>query len=163
VIRRRVGGLGGDDLTTPVKRVVGASAVMAVATVLALNVSGANSGFGLLARVVLAVVVGVLAYVATAGFLASRHARRTANDRARRSGTRPGATLPPSPVGRRSAPGRSSPEPFRGRLRDDSVDPPYRHLRPVGRGPEGDAAPGQVDRPGHEEEDSDGPDTGGNR
>ena len=67
VIRQRVGGLGGDELTIPVKRVLGASGVMAVATVLALNVSGAPSGVGLLARVVLAVVVGLVAYVATAG------------------------------------------------------------------------------------------------
>ncbi len=58
VIRRRVGGLGGDDLTVPVRRVLAASAVMAVTTVLAVNVSGAPSGVGLLARVVLAVVVG---------------------------------------------------------------------------------------------------------
>jgi putative peptidoglycan lipid II flippase len=163
VIRRRVGGLGGDDLTTPVKRVVAATAVMAVATVLALNVSGADSGFGLLARVVLAVVVGVLAYGTTAGFLASRHARRTARDQARRTGPRSGTTLPSSPGARRSSPRRSSPEPFRGRLGADPVDPPYRHLRPVGRGPGDDATPGQSDQPGHEEEDSDGPDTGGNR
>ena len=45
---------------------------MAVATVLAVNVSGAPSGFGLLARVVLAVVVGVVAYVAAAAVLAER-------------------------------------------------------------------------------------------
>ena len=77
VIRRRVGGLGGDDLTTPVKRVLAASAVMAVAVVFALNVSGATSGFGLLARVVLAVVVGVVVYVAAAAVLAERDARRS--------------------------------------------------------------------------------------
>jgi putative peptidoglycan lipid II flippase len=163
VIRRRVGGLGGDDLTTPVKRVVAATAVMAVATVLALNVSGADSGFGLLARVVLAVVVGVVAYGATAAFLGARHARRTARDRADRAGRR--AATPPAapPVARRSSTGHSSGDPFRGRLDGDPDVPPYRHLRPVARGPGGDAAPGQVDQPGHEEEDSDGPDTGGNR
>ena len=78
VVRNRVGGLGGPDLTTPVKRVLGASGVMAVATVLALSVSGATSGVGLLARVVFAVVVGVVAYVATAGLLGARAARRVA-------------------------------------------------------------------------------------
>ncbi len=88
VVRGRVGGLGGDDLTTPVKRVVGASAVMAVATVLALNISAAPSGFGLLARVVLAVVVGSLAYVATAGILGAREARRTTALRAARARAR---------------------------------------------------------------------------
>ncbi len=72
VVRQRVGGLGGDDLTTPVKRVVSATAVMAVATVLALSVSGAQSGLALLGRVVLAVVVGVVAYVATAAALGAR-------------------------------------------------------------------------------------------
>ena len=39
---------------------------MAVATVLALNVSAATSGFALLGRVVLAVVVGLVSYVAAA-------------------------------------------------------------------------------------------------
>jgi putative peptidoglycan lipid II flippase len=72
LIRNRVGGLGGDDLTTPVKHVLAATAVMAVLTVLALNVSGSTTGFGLFARVVLAVVVGIGGFVATAGLLAHR-------------------------------------------------------------------------------------------
>ncbi len=76
VVRQRVGGLGGDDLTTPIKRVLAASAVMGVATVIALNISGAPSGFGLLARVLVAVVVGALAYVAAAALLAARAERR---------------------------------------------------------------------------------------
>ena len=47
VVRQRVGGLGGDDLTTPVKRVLAASAVMAVVTVVVVDLSGAPSGWGL--------------------------------------------------------------------------------------------------------------------
>ena len=101
VVRRRVGGLGGDDLATPVKRVLAASVVMAVATVLALNVSGATSGPALLGRVVLAVVVGVLAYGATAAVLGARHARRVVErragtDRHPPSGHRPAVRLPGS-------------------------------------------------------------------
>jgi len=163
VIRRRVGGLGGDDLTTPVKRVVGATAVMAVATVLALNVSGANSGFGLLARVVLAVVVGVAAYGATAGFLANRHSRRSPADRSGRAVRRPGSPPGGAAPGRRSSAGTASRDPFRGRLDRDPADPPLRHLRPVGDGPGRAVDPGSEHQPGHDEEDTDGPDTGGNR
>ena len=44
---------------------------MAVATVLAVNVSGADLGVALLGRVVLAVVVGALAFVGTTVVLAS--------------------------------------------------------------------------------------------
>ena len=76
VIRARVGGLGGDDLTVPLRRVVIASGAMAVVTVLAVNVSGASSGFGLLVRVVFAVVLGGVTYVATAAFLGARDASR---------------------------------------------------------------------------------------
>ncbi len=81
LIRNRVGGLGGDDLTTPVKHVLTASAVMAVLTVLALNVSGSTTGFGLLSRVVLAVLVGIGGFVATAGLLAQRGDRDSPPDR----------------------------------------------------------------------------------
>ena len=128
VVRRRVGGLGGDDLTTPVKRVLAASAVMAVATVLALNVSGAPSGFGLLGRVVLAVVVGVVAYVAAAAVLGERDGPAIGRSR-RDRGTRRAA---PARSGRidesepdtdgdddPNGPAETHPsEPFRGRLDD---------------------------------------------
>jgi putative peptidoglycan lipid II flippase len=147
VVRRRVGGLGGPDLTTPVKRVVGASAVMAVVTVLTINISGADSGVALLGRVVLAVVVGASAYAATAAVLGTRAARRTEELR----------TAPP--VGS----GHHSPEPFRDRLETPSDDPPYRHLRPVSYPPGDDAAPAEPSQPGDDEEDFDGPHTGGNR
>ena len=80
VIRHRIGGLGGDNLTRPIKRVIGASAVMAVITVLAVNVSSSTHGVGLLARVVLAVVAGALAYVVTAGIAGSRADRRSGPD-----------------------------------------------------------------------------------
>jgi putative peptidoglycan lipid II flippase len=154
VVRIRVGGLGGPDLTAPLRRVVGATGVMAVATVLALSVSGATSGVALLVRVVFAVVVGVVAYVATAGLLGARRARRTRAER-----PRPPAGPPPPPAGPPS--GSAAPEPFHGRLDDQSGGPPYRHLRPVGIPAEDE--PEQELRSGDEEEDLDGPDTGGNR
>jgi hypothetical protein len=176
VVRNRVGGLGGPDLTTPLKRVLGASGVMALATVLALSVSGATSGFALLARVVLAVVVGVVAYVATAGLLGARASRRVREERVRRA--RPEA--PPRPPTARPvqdngedrppagpvAPGQdTAPDPFRGRLHDQSGGLPYRHLRPLGRPPEpeAEAGPEHELRTGDEEEDLDGPDSGGDR
>jgi putative peptidoglycan lipid II flippase len=162
VIRRRVGGLGGDDLTTPVKRVVGASAVMGVATVLALNVSASPSGFGLLGRVVLALVVGVLAFVATAGALAARQARRTVNDRAERAAIRAAPIEPALATGPTDI-DTPSPEPFRDRLDDGSVDPSIRHLRPVSSDPGDEVGPGDNGRREDDEEEFHGPDTGGNR
>ena len=160
VVRRRVGGLGGDDLTTPVKRVLGASAVMAVATVLAVNVSGATSGVGLLARVVLALVVGALAYGATAAVLGARQDRRTMGERARRAATGARSSGPPS-NGDPNGPDSPSVGPFHDRLDDHSAQPPYRHLRPVSNRPEDEPGPGGETQPGHDEEDFDGPNTGG--
>jgi putative peptidoglycan lipid II flippase len=181
VVRIRVGGLGGPDLTTPLKRVLAASGVMAVATVLAVSVSGATSGFALLARVVLAVVVGGVAYVATAGLLGARASRHIREERARR--TRPETPLRPPTAGLSDTgpqegdgdegagtgpvePGPdSASDPFRGRLHDQSGGLPYRHLRPLGTppGPGPEAEPEHQLRTGDEEEDPDGPDTGGNR
>jgi putative peptidoglycan lipid II flippase len=162
VIRRRVGGLGGDDLTTPVKRVVGASAVMAVATVLAVNVSGSQSGFGLLGRVVLAVIVGAVAYVATAAALGAREARRTIDGREARAAALSGPVEPALAAGHTEV-DSPSPESFRGRLDDHSVDPSIRHLRPVSSEPGDEVGPGDESHPGDDEEESNGPDTGGNR
>ena len=71
VVSRKDAGLGGHELTTPVTRVLISTVVMAVATVLAVNVSGATSGVALLARVTLAVVVGALAFVGTTVVLAA--------------------------------------------------------------------------------------------
>jgi putative peptidoglycan lipid II flippase len=162
VVRSRVGGLGGNDLTTPVKRVVVASAVMAVATVLALNVSAANSGFGLLARVVLALVAGTVAYGATAALLAARDERRTMAERTQRASAR----RSPGPTPRVSRPsGAQSPSsgPPRERLEARSSDLPHRHLRPVSNRPVGQQGPGEEFRPGDDQEDFNGPDPGGNR
>ena len=119
VVRQRVGGLGGDDLTTPVKRVLAASAAMGVATVIALNISGAASGFGLLARVVAAVVVGTVAYGAAAGLLAAR-ASAAAHSPTRRPARRAlgaGWSGGPAPVADRRRP-PASPDAFHGRLDD---------------------------------------------
>ncbi len=154
VVRQRVGGLGGDDLTTPVKRVLAASAVMGVATVIALNVSGAPSGFGLLARVVLAVVVGALAYGAAAALLAARAERR------RLATDVPSDALGPGWGGVGPVDGPEEPPPssdtFHGRLDDHAAPVPFRHLRPVSSEP-------TSHRPPADEEDVDGPDPGGNR
>ena len=162
VVGGRVGGLGGPELSTPVTRVVGASAVMAVATVLAVSVSGAPSGIGLLARVAFAVVVGAVAYLATAGILGARADRLAREERAHRATL--AASSPPTSVGVPSdRPERTSLDPFRGRLGDHPGDLPYRHLRPVSIPPEGDSGTGEDLPTGDEEEDPDGPDTGGNR
>jgi putative peptidoglycan lipid II flippase len=133
VIRRRVGGLGGADLATPVKRILAATCVMAVTTVLALSVSGATTGVALLGRVVLAVVVGAVTYIVAAGVLGTRLAHRSER--------------PPRPPGR---------EPFRDRL-DDVAGPQVRRLRPVSTGPEDEVGPGGDGRPGDDKEDFDGP------
>jgi putative peptidoglycan lipid II flippase len=162
VIRGRVGGLGGDDLTTPVKRVMGASAVMAVATVLVLNVSGATSGAALLGRVVLAVVIGMVAYVATAAVLGARQARRTIDERRDRSAARDRSTEPRSVTD--PDPGQApDTEAFRDRLGDDPAPAPIRYLRPVRSHPGDGVGSGGEGHPGDEEEEFDGPDPSGDR
>jgi len=88
-------GLGGQDLTTPIVRVLVATGVMAVATVLAVNVSAADSGLALLGRVVLAVVVGIVAFVGTTVALAARQERRVDDERAARAAERPEPIGPP--------------------------------------------------------------------
>jgi len=164
VVRQRIGGLGGPDLTTPVKRVLGASAAMAVTTVLAVNVSGADHGPALLGRVVLAVVVGAATYVGAAAVLGARHARRTAGMRPDPPGaTAAGAGDPPdrTPTG---PSGRTAADRFRGRLcRGGLTDLPHRHLRTVSVDPGHASAPGDEIRPGGQQEDVDGPDPGGDR
>jgi putative peptidoglycan lipid II flippase len=170
VVRQRVGGLGGDDLTTPVKRVLAASGVMAAAVVVALNISGANSGFGLLARVVAAVVVGALAYGAAAALLAAREERRSAARRLTPAtpatpeapeppGTGwigPSVVVRPDPYEPQPDPYQPPADPFHGKLDDHGARVPFRHLRPVSSEPGGDLPPA-------DEEDIDGPDPGGNR
>ncbi len=141
VIRQRVGGLGGPELTTPVKRVLAASAVMAVATVLALNVSAAPSGFGLLARVVLAVVVGLGAYVATAAVLAQRSERRTTEGRPLPAGR---GAVPPGAGGPTEGPVTPTGGSFHGRLDDHAADEPSANLGPVVEQPK---QPGGEEKP----------------
>ena len=95
VVASKEGGLATDDLVTPLTRVLVATAVMAVATVLAVNVSAATSGFALLARVVTAVAVGVVAFVGTTVVLGAREDRRTIDERARRAAARSHAAAEP--------------------------------------------------------------------
>jgi putative peptidoglycan lipid II flippase len=99
VVARKDAGLGGHELTTPIVRVLIATAVMAVATVLAVNVSGATSGVILLGRVVLAVIVGTLAFAGTTVVLASRQERRSAGDHGKGAPPPPLPPEPPDPPG----------------------------------------------------------------
>jgi hypothetical protein len=99
VVARKEGGLAADDLTTSITRVLVSTAVMAVATVFAVNVSGATSGPALLARVVLGVVVGVVAFVGTTVLLGVRADRRAGADRPAREDARyAGDGAPPEDV-----------------------------------------------------------------
>jgi putative peptidoglycan lipid II flippase len=162
VIRGRLGGFGGDQVSQPLKRVVISSAVMAVVTVLAVNVSSAETGFGVFFRVALAVVVGVLAYAGTAALLAARAAKHKGGPKPRGTGGPMGPTAPASPnrperprtaAGTRSS-ARGMPRPpatFHGRLDQETAVPTNWRLRPVRSESE------------QEEEDFHGPGSGGNR
>jgi putative peptidoglycan lipid II flippase len=97
VVARKDDGLGGQDLVVPVTRVLGSTAVMAVATVLAVNVSGATSGLALLGRVVFAVVVGAVAFVGATAVLGAREAKRAAGRRPRPPDDRTRTVAPPVP------------------------------------------------------------------
>jgi putative peptidoglycan lipid II flippase len=158
-ISTRVGGLGGDDLTVPLRRVLIASGVMAVVTVIVVNLSGASSGFGLFARVVLAVLLGGASYVATAAFLGARDAVRRRRPRGGPPEAGPGPPPGDAPPG--AAPQGpvdptiedASPQPFRGRLDGRADVPPVRLLGPVREGP----------RDEEDEEESHGEDPGRHR
>jgi putative peptidoglycan lipid II flippase len=141
VVARKVGGLGGRELSRPVKRVVGATLVMALVAVLAVNTSSAISGVGLLARVGLALVGGTVAYGGTAAVLGERSSRRESR---RRSAISP--TPPPDGQVVTSGPA------FRGRIEGQPDFRQFRHLRPVEARAEDD-----------EGNDVHGPGTGGNR
>ncbi|MGB7053469.1 MAG: murein biosynthesis integral membrane protein MurJ [Acidimicrobiales bacterium] len=167
VIHRRIGGLGPSDLGRPLQRVVVASAVMAVAAVLAVNVSGSMSDAGLLARVVFATVVGVAVYLGAIVLLGRR------DERAEGSGPEPGdddhpagsspalAPVPPENSTEEDVEDEAGPhEPlasgtsttgFRGKLHDRMAGTPQPHLQAVTEGSDGD------------EEDLDGPSPGGDR
>ena len=169
VVRRRVGGLGGDDLTTPVKRVLAASARhgrghrrggQPLRRPVGVGTPGPGGGRGGVRR------LGLRRHRRPAGGAQERHRRAPAPaapvPRSRRPDpplplpSSPGADweAPPVLVGPPAHP--SSPEPFRGRLDEHGLPVPFRHLRPVSSEP-GDA------HPAVDEEDIDGPDPGGNR
>ena len=122
VVAGKDNGLGGQELTIPVTRVLIATAVMALATVLAVNVSAADTGFALFSRVALAVVVGALAFVATTVALAALQERRVAAARAARSAERP-EPLGPAPVlaANGPVPGGSGPDGPRQRAAHSSI------------------------------------------
>ena len=162
VLRNRLGGLGGDQVSQPVKRVVISSAVMAVATVLVVNVSSAQTGFGVFLRVALAVIVGLLAYAGTATLLAARAAKHKGRPGPRGTGgpTAPSPDAsshrperPRTTAGTRPSPlGMPRPAPtFHGRLDQETAVPTNWRLRPVRSQSE------------QEEEDFHGPGSGGDR
>jgi putative peptidoglycan lipid II flippase len=145
VIRERVGGLGGSALADPLRRIVAGSLVLAVVAGLVVNLSGSESAVVLLGRIVLAMVVGGVAYVGTVGLMGARAERRRPPGPA--DGSRTAPAPPPAPP---PAPGPADDRPvpsIHDRLGDR---PPYRHLRPV---------PGPPDDP--DEEDGHGPHPGG--
>jgi putative peptidoglycan lipid II flippase len=128
VVAAKDDGLGGHDLTVPVTRVLVPTAVMAVATVFAVNVSGATSGPELLGRVVLAVVVGAVAFVGTTAVLGAREATRTAREQERRAAGSAPRSGPPTPA-----------DPFPDDPRDRAAHSSIRLI-----GPEPDGADGPV-------------------
>ncbi len=162
VLRGRLGGFGGDQLTQPLKRVLVASAVMGVVTLLAVNVSSAQTGFGVLFRVVLAVLAAMIAYAGTAALLAARAARHrpttplpgaagSPNGRAGPARPRPPGRVRTAVTTRSSGRGMPRPTPtFHGRLDQETAVPTNWRLRPVGPSEQG-------------EEDSNGPGSGGDR
>jgi len=115
-------GLGGQELTRPVTRVLIATGAMALTTVLAVNVSASDAGFALLGRVALAVVVGALAFVGTTVALAASEERRTGAARSALAAERP-EPLGPAPVlpPDGPAPGGSGPDGPRQRAAHSSI------------------------------------------
>jgi len=132
VVGGRIGGLGGEALVRPVRRVLGATLVMAVVLVLAVSVSGADHGMALLGRVVLALVAGTVAYFGAAAVLAAVDRRQHRSSPAGRGrGPAPSAPpLPPDPRPPRRA--------FHDRLDEGLDGPPVRLLRPVAVEPDRD-------------------------
>jgi putative peptidoglycan lipid II flippase len=150
VVGRRIGGIGGESITRPVRRVIGATVVMAVVLVLAVSVSAADHGAALAGRVLLALVAGTVAYFGAAAVLAARDRRHHPPGRR----PSPGGPFPPGDRGDGpppAAPVRPPPAAFRDRLDDGLEEPPVRHLRPV-----------EVE-PDHDEEEIHGPGPGSHR
>jgi hypothetical protein len=166
VIHRRIGGLGPSDLGRPLQRVVLASAVMAVAAVLAVNVSGSMSDAGLLARIVFATVVGVAVYLGAIVLLGARDERAEESDPEPGDDDPAGSSPAVAPVPPESSTDEdvedeadpheprgsgTSPTGFRGKLHDRIAGTPQPHLQAVTDGSDGD------------EEELDGPNPGGDR
>ena len=127
VISRRIGGLGGEAVARPIKRVAGATVVMAVALVLAISVSNANHGVALLGRVLLALVIGTVAYFGAAVVLAAVDQRSDRPDHRPAAG--PGGNDVPTPD--QASPGNLPPTAFHERLHEGLEEAPVRLLRPV--------------------------------
>ncbi|MGH9081944.1 MAG: murein biosynthesis integral membrane protein MurJ [Acidimicrobiales bacterium] len=72
LLRRWLGSLGGPRTWWPLRRVAAASAVMGAVVLVVSNLSGADQGLGLLARVGGSVVVGGAVYAAVAALLGGR-------------------------------------------------------------------------------------------
>jgi putative peptidoglycan lipid II flippase len=77
VLRRKIGGIRGDLLAAPVRRVVVSSVALAVAASLGVNVSASGSEILLLVRLGLGVLAGGAAFVLVAGLLAQLNLART--------------------------------------------------------------------------------------
>jgi putative peptidoglycan lipid II flippase len=77
VLSRRVGGLHGAGLGRAVARACLVTGIMGALVEVAATQVGTNHGIGLLFRVIVAVIVGVSVFVAGAGLLADRAAKRT--------------------------------------------------------------------------------------
>jgi putative peptidoglycan lipid II flippase len=78
VLRRWLGHLAAPGAWRPLRRVGVATMVMGLLVLVVSNLSSANQGFGLLLRVLAAIVVGIVAYGGLAALLASRAAGRPA-------------------------------------------------------------------------------------
>ena len=89
VLRRWLGALGGPRAWVPLRRAAGATIVMGAVVLVVSNVSGADQGLGLLARVVAAVAAGGAVYAGIGALLGGRH--------------RPMALLTGEPVGATAA------------------------------------------------------------
>ena len=138
VIAHRIGGLGGEALVRPVRRVLGATLIMAVVLVLAVSVSGADHGTALLGRVLLALVAGAVAYFGAAAVLAASTGVSTGPVAGRHPrGAAAGAVGPGW-----AAPAAARPPPteavFHDRLDEGLDGPPVRLLRPVAVEPDRD-------------------------
>ncbi|MHB8330272.1 MAG: murein biosynthesis integral membrane protein MurJ [Acidimicrobiales bacterium] len=130
-LRAKVGGLGGARLTRPILRVAGATAVLVAGTVIGTSVSGSESAFGLIGRIVLGTVVGVGGFVLAAGIMAQLHRPRPSHASASGPASGPASvpTSVPGAASHRAAGGA------RHRRRRGSPPPPPPALPPAGRPP----------------------------